>query len=252
MLDYPAAALFEFCDNHGLLQLTDRPQWRTVRGGSRRYVERLLADIPQVRLGCAVTRVARDDAGVMVEDVHGGRLRYDAVVLASHSDQSAALLADASDEERRQLAAVRYQPNRAVLHTDTRLLPRRVSLWSAWNFHAGAGSPASRPVCVSYLINRLQPLPMARPVIVSLNPVLEPRADTVIGSFDYAHPVFDAAAVSVRRSIEAVQGNRNTWFCGAWLGHGFHEDGLASAVRVARALGVEAPWSAGAAAAEAA
>ena len=178
MLDYPLDTFVRFCHNHGLLQIQDRPRWRTVRGGSRTYVDRIIADLPDVRLGCPVLNVRRDEAGV--ELTHsGGVERFDNLVLACHSDQSLRLLgAEASPEERGLLGAVRYQSNRALLHTDTRLLPRNPRVWAAWNYAAGtaaAGAPDTRPVSVSYLINRLQPLPFKTPVVVSLNPFAAPE-----------------------------------------------------------------------------
>ena len=242
MLDYPLSTFVHFCRNHGLLQLFDRPQWLTVRGGGREYVRKLAAKIADVRLSTPVERISRADEAVRIETRHGVE-RYDHVVFASHSDQTLAMLgSDASAEERTLLGAIRYQPNRAVLHTDRALLPRVRSTWSAWNYLAGKGAADQRPVSVSYLINRLQPLPFAQPVVVSLNPFIEPDEAKVIAEFDYAHPVFDQAAIDAQARMPRLQGQRNTWFCGAWLGYGFHEDGLRSAVDVANRLGVAAPW----------
>ena len=140
------------------------------------------------------------------------------------------------------LSRFSYQPNRAVLHTDISLLPRNRDAWSAWNYITGSGGPDSRPVSVSYLINKLQPLPFDRPVIVTLNPTHAPRPHSVIDNFGYAHPIFDHAAIDAQRELPAIQGKRQTWYCGAWTGYGFHEDGLESAIAVANALGVKAPW----------
>jgi predicted NAD/FAD-binding protein len=181
---------------------------------------------------------------VAVADRGGHAARYDEAVLACHSDQALALLADAAAEERALLSALRYQPNRAVLHTDGALLPRSRAAWSAWNYHAGGAGAAGRPVGVSYLINRLQPLPFRRPVIVTLNPEREPAPGAVIARYDYAHPMFDAPALAAQRALAAIQGRRRTWFCGAWTGYGFHEDGLKSGMAVAAALGAAAPWAA--------
>jgi predicted NAD/FAD-binding protein len=164
-------------------------------------------------------------------------------VLACHSDQALALLGTAaSAAERRILGAIRYQPNRAVLHTDRRLLPRDPRVWSAWNYMAGADCNGVQPVSVSYLINQLQPLAVETPVIVSLNPHVEPDPATVIGDWDYDHPLFDQAAIGAQAQLEAIQGVERLWFCGAWGGYGFHEDGLASALSVAGHLGCPAPW----------
>jgi predicted NAD/FAD-binding protein len=241
MLRFPVGTMIRFCHNHGLIRITDRPQWHTVRGGARRYVQCMLQRVPDARLRTPVRRVRRvppgdGHAGVWLDTDHGSE-RFDEVVLACHSDQALALLADPSVDERRILGAIRYHANRAVLHTDTALLPRRPRAWAAWNYErAQSGSRERAAVCLHYLINRLQPLPWSAPVIVSLNPVREPHAHCVIGEFDYAHPVFDAAAVAAQRDLPAIQGHSHLWFCGAWSRYGFHEDGLASGLQVVDAL----------------
>jgi predicted NAD/FAD-binding protein len=241
MLRFPVGTMIRFCHNHGLIQMADRPQWHTVRGGSRHYVERMVRRVPDARLRTPVRRVRRvppldGHAGVWIDTEHGSE-RFDEVVLACHSDQALALLADPSDDERRLLGAIRYHANRAVLHTDTALLPRRPRAWAAWNYERAQSDSRERAaVCLHYLINRLQPLPWSAPVIVSLNPVREPHAPCVIGEFDYAHPVFDAAAVAAQRDLPAIQGQAHVWFCGAWSRYGFHEDGLASGQQVVDAM----------------
>jgi predicted NAD/FAD-binding protein len=237
MLAFPVATFIRFCHNHGLLQVSDRPQWHTVRGGSRNYVEKLLAAIPGRRLGTPVLAVTRNPAGgarsVRVDTALDSDY-FDQVVLACHSDQSLALLRDAREDERSVLAAVRYQPNRALLHTDASCLPRSRKAWSAWNYQSTAS--VTPQVCVHYLLNRLQPLPFTSPVIVSLNPIDAPDPARVLRSFDYAHPVFDQAAVAAQGRLARFQGQQNTWFAGAWTGYGFHEDGLKSGLAAAAAL----------------
>lgn len=238
MLAFPIGTLIRFCHNHGLLQITQRPQWMTVRGGSREYVRRIVAELPDARLNTPVLAVRRVPAGALVRSHHGAE-HFDQVVFACHSDQTLRLLGDdASDDERAVLGAIRYQPNRAVLHTDTRLMPRQRSAWAAWNHETGteAGAHGQRGVCLHYWINRLQPLPWAQPVIVSLNPLREPDPAQVIQSFEYEHPVFDQAAVAAQARVAQLQGQRRSWFCGAWTGYGFHEDGLRSGLAVAQAL----------------
>jgi predicted NAD/FAD-binding protein len=244
MLAYPAQTLFRFCHNHGLLQIANRPPWRTVVGGGREYVRRLADHIDDVRLATPVTRVRRGDAFVEVETESRGGERFDHVVLACHSDQSSKLLADASAAECDLLRSIRYESNLALLHTDASFLPRSRDAWSAWNYHAGRGNPAQRPVSVSYLINKLQPLPFTTPVIVTLNPTAAPRPESVLARFDYAHPAFDGPAIEAQRKLQGIQGRRRTWFCGAWTGYGFHEDGLKAGLAVANALGCFAPWQA--------
>lgn len=237
MLAFPVATFARFCANHGLLQVDNRPQWHTVTGGSRHYVEKMLDAIPNRRCGVAVESITRGMAGgrhqVTLHTAQGAE-HYDQVVLACHSDQSLALLADAAPDEREVLGAIRYQPNRAVLHTDARCLPENRKAWAAWNYQSAGGSEAR--VCVHYLINRLQPLPFAAPVIVSLNPIDEPAPSSVIAEFDYAHPVFDAAAVQAQTRLPAIQGKNGIWFAGAWTGYGFHEDGLKSGLAAAQGL----------------
>ena len=248
MLDYPLASFVRFCRNHGLLQVFDRPLWRTVKGGGREYVRKLAAGLADIRLATPVRGVLRGDQGLrLVTD--DALEAYDQVVLACHSDQALALLADAATAaERRLLAAIRYAPNRALLHTDPALLPRSPALWSAWNYLASVQGADQRPVSVSYLINRLQPLPFRAPLMVSLNPQREPQAERVIAEFDYEHPLFDRAAIAAQLELPAHSGEYGVWFCGAWNGYGFHEDGLKSALRVANAMGCHAPWQGAAAA----
>lgn len=242
MLAYPLTTFVRFCHNHGLLQIMDRPQWLTVKGGGREYVRRMAADLSDIRLNAPVLDVRRAEEGVYVLTAESCE-RYDEVVFACHSDQALAILADqASPAERAVLSAVKYQPNRAVVHSDRSLLPQRRSLWSAWNYAAGPATSGSAPVAVSYLINKLQPLPVQTPVIVSLNPFREPAADTVIADIDYAHPVFDQAAIDAQARLPEINGRDRLWFCGAWGRYGFHEDGLRSALAVVEGMGVVAPW----------
>ena len=237
MLRFPIATLIRFCHNHGLLQVTGRPPWRTVRGGAKNYVARMLDAIPDARLKTPVRHIRRLVSGGARVTTDGGQEHFDAVVLACHSDQSLALLADASDAEREVLGAIRYHANRAVLHTDASVLPRRRRAWAAWNYERAASPDReSASVCLHYLINRLQPLPFATPVIVSLNPLTAPAAASVHGEFEYAHPVFDRAAVAAQALLPALQGRRDTWFCGAWARYGFHEDGLTSGLAVAQQI----------------
>ena len=237
MLDFPLRAFARFCHNHGLLSLRDRPQWRTVAGGARRYVERLVAQLPDVRTSSPVTRVRRHDRSVDVEVAGRPAERFDALVLACHSDQALQVLGDeATLCERRALGRIRYQVNRVVLHTDPELLPRRRSVWSAWNYLSAHDPNGTRPVAVSYLINKLQPLPFRSPVIVTLNPPVEPRPCHVLRQFEYAHPLLDGTAMAAQPLLTELQGQRHTWFAGAWLGYGFHEDGLRSAYAVADAI----------------
>lgn len=229
MLRFPVATLIRFCHNHGLIQVTDRPQWHTVRGGSRQYVRRMLGRLKDARLNTAVLGLHRLERGVLLRTAQGSE-PFDAVVLACHSDQALALLGDdATADERAVLGAIRYQANLAVLHTDAGVLPRRAAAWSAWNYERAADARREQSqVCLHYLLNRLQPLPWSQPVIVSLNPVRAIDERQVRRRIEYSHPVFDLAAIAAQQRIGELQGRRRTWFCGAWCGYGFHEDGLRS------------------------
>lgn len=241
--DYPAAALVRFFENHGLLKLAGRPQWRTVKGGSREYVSRLTsAYADRMRLGSGVRRIRRLADGVLVTDDLGRTERFDRVLIATHADQALAMLDDPTPDEQRLLGAFRYTQNTAVLHSDTALMPRRRAAWSSWNYIGERDNPQGR--CVTYWMNRLQTLDTPEPLFVTLNPHVEPRADKVLRVEEYAHPLFDGAAIAAQRQLWSLQGHRGTWFCGAHFGAGFHEDGLQSGLAAAEDMGgVRRPWS---------
>jgi predicted NAD/FAD-binding protein len=243
MREFPARSFIRFFVNHGLLRLTDRPAWRTVTGGSRRYVALVEAALGDgVRKGVAVTAIARDEGGVTVTLADGSTARHGAVILATHGDEALRLLADPTEDERRVLGAVRTQANRMILHTDTGLMPRRKGVWSSWNYLARDGGDHGREVSLTYWMNKLQNLATPEPLLVTLNPLKEPDPRRVLLEKTYRHPCYDAAMIRAQGELPGVQGVRNTWFCGAWTGYGFHEDGIASAVSVARELGVAPPW----------
>jgi uncharacterized protein len=245
MLQFPVGTLIRFCDNHGLLQVNRRPRWFTVQGGSRHYVNAIAKTLHDIRLNTPVYRVERDTKGVTVHtSLHGQarQERFDALVFACHAPQALALLGtQASVTEQRVLGAMRTQANRAVLHLDSSVMPQARRAWAAWNYErSDAVAANTSPVCLHYWINQLQPLPFASDVFVSLNPVREPHASTVLGRFDYAHPVFDGPAIAAQRDLPQLQGQQRSWFAGAWCGYGFHEDGLkagcAAADGIAQAL----------------
>ena len=243
MLSYPAATMASFLDNHGLLDLGDRPQWRTVSGGSREYVRRVASSLTDVRTGTAVTSIERAQDEVALRTSDGATVRFDHVVMATHADTSLQILGgDASGMERSVLGAFRYQENRAVLHRDPAFMPVRRHAWSSWNYLArdhGLGG-TDRGVSLTYWMNLLQNLDTGRPIFVTLNPTHEPR--DVHASFIYHHPQYDRDAVQAQALIPSLQGERRTWFAGSYRGHGFHEDGLRSGLQVAAALGAPAPW----------
>ncbi len=243
MMDFPAENFVAFFTNHRLLQY-DRPVWRTIKGGSRNYVEKLTgAFSDRIRLGCAVTSIERKARGVVVTDSHGVSETYDHVVIAAHSDQALKMLSDADDQERSVLGAIGYSPNTIYLHRDTGLMPRRRRVWGAWNFLRWPRQGAAiNDVAVTYWMNELQGIDKSKPLFVSLNPPFEPDPALTFGKYICEHPQYDAAAFAAQRRLEDIQGKRHTWFCGAWTGYGFHEDGLRSALSVAEALGATAPW----------
>ncbi len=242
ILKFPAATFLRFCMNHALLQVNDRPQWRTVQGGSREYVKRMAATLPDCRLNTPVASIERGAGKVMVNTA-GACEQYDAVVLATHAPTSLALLADASAEERSILGGVSYQSNVAWLHTDDSLMPRRRKLWSAWNYLSGAQHDGKRPVCVSYWLNLLQSLPFDTPVLVTLNPQQPPAEGKVLARFEYEHPIMDQATIEAQQRLPGIQGVNQVWHAGAWTGYGFHEDGLKSALRIAQAFDAAPDWA---------
>ena len=235
--DMHASTLMRFLANHGLFDLP-RPRWRTVAGGSREYVDRLAKEITRVHAGTPVSTIRRTGDGAVVMGPHGGE-RYDHVVLATHAPTSLAILDDATDLERSVLRHFRYAPNRAVVHGDASFMPRRRRAWASWN--AAAGDEEERaPMTVTYWMNRLQRLDDVADVFVTLNPLRQPQE--VIDDVWFSHPQFTPATLRAQRRLPAIQGNGGVWFCGAWTGNGFHEDGLQSALTVAAALGAPAPW----------
>jgi predicted NAD/FAD-binding protein len=242
MRDHSAASIVRFFENHGLLRLQDRPQWRTVDGGSREYVRRLTAGYAdRVRLRCGARKVLRRGRGVWIEDQAGTLSHFDHVVIATHADEALDLLDDPSPLEFELLGAIRYQANPAVLHQDESLMPRRKRVWSSWNYMRDGKADAERSVHVTYWMNRLQGIDPAHPLFVTLNPPREPAR--MLGCFLYHHPLLDAAAIRAQKRLWDLQGRRNTWFCGAYFGAGFHEDGLQAGLAVAEQLGgAWRPW----------
>ncbi len=258
MMDFPVRAFMRFMENHKLLNFIDRPQWRTVAGGSREYVNRIAAQLgDRIHLETDIIGLRRANGGVMVNLKGQGDVWFDKVVMAAHADQSLALIDDASPLERELLGAFGFQHNHAVLHSDASLMPKRRGAWAAWNYVSEAAAPASYGVaggfgqgessppsdlCLTYWMNRLQSIDSAYPLYETLNPVRMPAAALIHGEFDYRHPVFDAKAIAMQPRLAEIQGQNGLFFAGAWTGFGFHEDGLKSAVAIAKTLGVEVPW----------
>jgi len=240
ILEFPAHALVRFFKNHGLLGYDEQHQWYTVKGGSRAYVARLEASMRarrvELRTGCPVAGVRRDAQGVELRPEGGDWERFDAVVFATHSDDSLRMLSDPTDEERRNVGAIAYQPNDITLHADPNLMPRRRAVWSSWNYTEGKAKRAGQ-IDLTYWMNSLQPMiPGDDPHFVTLNTTRPIREELIYDQVTLRHPVYDLEAVAAQDRVRVANGTRNTWFCGAWLRHGFHEDGLATGLEVARAI----------------
>ncbi len=239
---YPASAFIRFCDTHGLLQLAGRPVWRTVSGGSRTYVARLADGVGEIRRGAPIVRVKRRPESVELADVRGHSDFFDQVVLAAHADQALAMMVEPKPDERRLLSAFRYGDNEAVLHGDEKLMPRRRAAWAAWNYLA-EGPDGQRELSVSYWMNRLQPLGAAPELYVTLNPWRLPSAEKIYYRKIYRHPFYDLAALRAQKQLWSIQGVDRIWYCGAYFGAGFHEDGLQAGLAVAEQLGgAKRPW----------
>jgi predicted NAD/FAD-binding protein len=235
MLGFPLQFFVRFCHNHGLLSVNHRPQWQVIEGGSRAYLTPLCQPFAErIRLGCAVQQVKRDDRGVAVAWA-GGSERFDKVVFACHSDQALALLATPSEQERAILGAIRYASNAVVLHTDTRLLPKRRKAWAAWNYRLG-GDPQA-PAALTYNMNILQGLEAPTTFCVSLNQAGQIDPACILARIDYAHPQYSLAALAAQARQGELQGPLHSYYCGAYWANGFHEDGVLSALDVARHFG---------------
>ncbi len=246
MLAYPLTAFVRFFENHGLLEASakNRLKWRTVTGGSRTYVRRLTEEfVDKISLNSPVQSICRYPSHVDVTFIGGRTERFDQVVIAAHSDQALAMLDDSSRDERRLLGAIRYERNTAILHTDPSLMPKRRKAWASWNYISDGKDFGSNLVSLTYWMNLLQNIDERFPVFVTLNPHRSPKTDLFVESFEYDHPVFDSAALEAQKHLWQLQGINRTWFCGAYFGHGFHEDGLQSGLAVGEELGGQMrPW----------
>ncbi len=238
LLDYPAESFIRFCSNHGLLKLVGRPVWRTVEGGSRSYVARLAERLEHVRLARTVSSIRPAEGQVEVRDLQGGVQRFDHVVIGAHADQALSMLAEPTLRQQELLGAFRYSRNLTVLHSDAGLMPKRRRAWAAWNYIG-----VEDGLCVTYWMNRLQGL-AGQDLFVTLNPPRPPRPETLLRTELYEHPIFDPAAIRAQRRLWELQGQGGIWFCGAYFGAGFHEDGLQAGLAVAEQLGgVRRPWT---------
>lgn len=239
ILDFPAHAMLQFFENHALLNTTGQHQWYTVDGGSREYVSRLevsmIAQDVDIRLKSPIQSVRRTAGGAHVKAWGGAWEMYDEVIFATHSDDTLALLADPTEDERTTLGAIDYQPNDIVLHADTSIMPKRKQVWSSWVYTEDSNAQSDR-IDLTYWMNSLQPIPHDDPLFVTLNTKRTIREELIHDHVTLRHPVFDLEALQAQMRAREINGRNNTWFCGAWMKNGFHEDGFASAVDVARAI----------------
>ena len=242
MMEFPATYFVNFFENHRLIY-SERPSWRTVTGGSRNYLEKLLTPLgDRVRLDTGVVSVRRAAHSVDILDTSGHTATYDRVILACHTDQALRILDRPTADEQEILGAIPYGPNRVILHRDERLMPKRKKVWASWNYLRSSDQRSDANVAVSYWMNRLQGIDPSKPLFVTLNPDREPRPELVFGEYSYDHPQFGTDAMNVQARLKAIQGDQNTYFAGAWTGYGFHEDGLNSGIAAAEALGATLPW----------
>lgn len=240
---FPARTFIKFFDNHGLLSINDRPIWYTVKGGSRVYVEKLTQSFKdKIRLSHAVTKVMRNELGVVVTDSQGGKEKYDHVIFASHADQSMAIIGDIDRKEAQILSNFTYQKNTIIVHSDQSFMPKKKKNWSSWVYLSEKLNDEKEIVSLSYWMNSLQDLGCDKDIFVTLNPEKMPKAELVYDQHSFEHPVFDIKAVSNQATLNDIQGYNNCWYAGAFTRYGFHEDGLMSGVTVAQKLGAKHQW----------
>ena len=240
MLDYPVRSFLQFMDNHRLMDFTGRPAWRTVKGGSRQYVQKMVADLDDaIELNSHITSIRREAGGVVLMIKGQGEVWYDYAIMAAHADESLALIEDASKEECDILSSFSFSDNHVILHSDPSLMPRRRGAWAAWNYLENN----DKTLAVTYWMNRLQSLEEKYPLFVTLNPETRPHADLIHREIDYQHPVFDSKAIQAQKNLPKIQGRNGLFWCGAWTAYGFHEDGLKSAVSVIKSLDIDIPWN---------
>ncbi|MBL6664566.1 MAG: FAD-dependent oxidoreductase [Rickettsiales bacterium] len=236
---YPAKTFLQFFYNHGLLTVINQPQWYTVRGGSKQYVQKIISALDNVKCGCNIVSSHQVGKKIVLRDNEGQDYEFDHVVFASHANQTCNIISDKTDDEKAILAQINYSNNLAVLHKDKKQMPKNKKAWASWVY---LSKQQENKVSLSYWMNNLQNIDANKELFVTLNPIEDIAKEDVFASYHYAHPIFDEAAIRAQDNLETIQGKRNMWFCGAWTKYGFHEDGLNSAISVAKKLGVIAPW----------
>lgn len=243
MLDFPARSFIRFFDNHGLLTVNDQPQWYTVKGGSKEYIKLLTRPFKdKIKLACGAQLVKRKKNYIEITDINGNHEKYDEAIFACHSNQVLEILQSPTDNERKIIGAVAYQPNEMILHSDISFMQKRKGAWSSWVYLSEEKEDKNTSVCLSYWMNNLQPLETDKPIIVTLNPGREPDPETIYDRHIFHHPVFDEKAADAQTKLDEIQGVDRIWFTGAWQRYGFHEDGLLSAVNIAEKMGATIPW----------
>lgn len=241
MLDYPARTFIKFFDNHGLLTVNDQPQWYTVTGGSREYIKKLTKDFEgKIITNCGVKKVVRSENNVNLIDTNGNSHSFDKVIFACHSNQAISLIENPTSEEKDIIGKIKYQENKIIVHSDESFMPLNTNAWSSWVYLSESAKDEKDKVCLTYWMNRLQNIETEKPLLVTLNSCRRPK--NIYDEYTFEHPVFDEPAIQAQEKAETVQGKNNTYFCGAYLKYGFHEDGLGSGVKVAEMLGAKIPW----------
>ncbi|NDF12493.1 MAG: FAD-dependent oxidoreductase [Proteobacteria bacterium] len=242
MLDYPAKTFIQFFEEHGLLTVSDQPQWYTVKGGSKEYIKKLTMPYKDnIQLKCGVKDITRKETKIVVTDTNGDKADYDHVVIAAHGDQALAMLKDADAAEKQILSSFKYKKNTVVVHRDPSLMPKRKAAWASWIYLANEGDSGDK-LAVTYWMNKLQNIDMKHPLFVTMNPPHAPAEELTFDTFNFEHPVYDMKAIDAQKNLAKIQGKRNTWFVGSYLKYGFHEDAFTSALEVAKELGATPPW----------
>ncbi len=243
MTEFPAKAFVQFFENHGLLTYDDQPQWYTVSGGSRTYVNALKNSFKNnVKLSSGALSVQKNAESWIITDDQTQTAEFDQVIFACHANEALALIETPSDSEQQILSKFKFQPNKIVTHTDTSFMPKNLSCWSSWVYLSEQSRDAKPLVSLTYWMNNLQNLASEKPILVTLNPARQPLSSSIIDEHIFSHPMFNKPAKEAQQQISQIQGRRGLWFCGAYLRFGFHEDGLLSAVNVVKKLGVKIPW----------
>ena len=240
ILNFPIKSLLVFFENHKLLNIYNRPKWSTVNKGSREYVKKIQSLLKgKIYTNVKVNKISKSKEGIRVH-YQDGIKTFDKVILACHADQSSEILIENFSEEANLLKDFKYQKNTSILHSDINFMPKRKSVWSSWNYITETGNSGN--LSITYWMNELQGINSSKPILLSLNPKILPNPDLIYGQYSYSHPILDNNAINIQKKLSSIQGKNNLWFCGAWTGFGFHEDGVKSAVEIANSHNIHLPW----------